>query len=263
MNSISVIIPINEMTPKLEEYFGKALKSVETQKTAPDKIYIVHTPKVKSFLKKYDFGDMKVNLITNKGDSQFTSQINAAVEKIDTDWFTVLEIDDEFSNIWVDNFIKYATTYKDIECFLPIVVDVNESGEFLNFTNEAVWAMNFSDKMGYLDNGCLLKYQNFQTSGMAFKKSSFEDIGGFKSSMKLTFVYEFLLRATYNDKRIMTIPKVGYKHTNMREGSLFWNYRNNDGEIIVPDEAKFWIDTAKKEYFFTTDRDIKYEPSVV
>ena len=96
---------------------------------------------------------------------------------------------------------------------------------------------------------------------MAFKKVDFEDIGGFKPSMKLTFVYEFLLRATYNDKRIMTIPKVGYKHTNMREWSLFWNYRNNEEEVIVPDEAKFWIDTAKKEYFFTSDRGIKYEPN--
>ena len=27
----------------------------------------------------------------------------------------------------------------------------------------------------------------------------------------------------------MTIPKIGYKHLNMREGSIFWNYKN---EII-------------------------------
>ena len=26
------------------------------------------------------------------------------------------------------------------------------------------------------------------------------------------------------------------------------------------DEAKFWIDSAKKEYFYTNNRDIKYEP---
>ena len=262
MNTISTIIPINEMTSQLEEYFGKAIESIKTQKVAADKNYIVHTPQVKDFLESYDFGDLDVTLIENTGDSQFTSQINVAVDGLETDWFTILEIDDEFSNIWIDNFKKYAEAYDDVEAFLPIVVDVNEGGEFLNFTNEAVWAMNFSDKMGYLDNGCLLKYQNFQTSGVAFKKSSFEDIGGFKPSMKLTFVYEFLLRATYNDKKIMTIPKVGYKHTNMRENSLFWNYRNKEQELVNPDEAKFWIDAAKKEYFFTTDRGIKYEPSI-
>jgi len=262
MNTITTIIPINEITPKLEEYFGKALESIKTQKILPDNVCIVHTPQVKMFLDEYDFGDLEVTLVENEGESQFTSQINVGVNNIETDWFSVLEIDDELSNIFIDNFKKYSSKYGDVEIFLPIVVDVNENGDFLNFTNEAVWAMNFSDKMGYLDNGCLLKYQNFQTSGMACKVSAFEDMGGFKPSMKLTFVYEFLLRATYNDKKIMTIPKVGYKHVNMRENSLFWNYRNDESQVIVPDEAKFWIDTAKKEYFFTTDRGIKYEPSV-
>jgi hypothetical protein len=29
---------------------------------------------------------------------------------------------------------------------------------------------------------------------------------------------------------------------------------------MTEDEVKFWIQTAKKEYFFTDDRVIKYEP---
>jgi hypothetical protein len=32
---------------------------------------------------------------------------------------------------------------------------------------------------------------------------------------------------------------------------------------MSPDEVKFWIESAKKEYFFTIDRDIKYEPQTV
>ena len=99
MNTISTIIPINEMTPKLEEYFGKALESIKKQKTLPDNICIVHTPQVKSFLDEYDFEDLEVSLVENDGDSQFTSQINLGVDNIDTDWFTILEIDDEFSRI--------------------------------------------------------------------------------------------------------------------------------------------------------------------
>ena len=76
--------------------------------------------------------------------------------------------------------------------------------------------------------------------------------------MKLTFNYEFLLRASYNDTVIMTIPKVGYKHTNQRDNSLFWDYKNNPELKLEQDEAKFWIDTAKKEYFFSTDREVVY-----
>ena len=68
-----------------------------------------------------------------------------------------------------------------------------------------------------------------------------------------------------NDLKVFTVPKVGYKHTNMREGSLFWDYRYSQDNIkkIEPQEATFWIETAKKEYFFTTDRGITYEPEVV
>ena len=109
-----------------------------------------------------------------------------------------------------------------------------------------------------LTNDLLNQYQNFQTSGMVVKKSTLDNFGGFKKSMKLTFVYEFLLRLTYNSARIMTIPRLGYKHVNMRESSLFWSYKNGNN-ILTDNEVKFWIDTAKKEYFFTNDRDIKYE----
>jgi len=56
----------------------------------------------------------------------------------------------------------------------------------------------------------------------------------------------------------MTIPKVGYKHTNQRVDSLFWDYKFNESGKLSPDEAKFWIDLAKKEYFFTKDRQVEY-----
>ncbi|MFN9954879.1 MAG: hypothetical protein ACK55I_17410, partial [bacterium] len=95
-------------------------------------------------------------------------------------------------------------------------------------------------------------------AGMVFKKSVFDDFGGFKSSIKLTFVYEFLLMLTYNSVVMMTIPKFGYKHTNMREGSIFWNYKNGSS-VMSEDEIKFWIACAKKEFYFKDDRNIKFD----
>ena len=44
---------------------------------------------------------------------------------------------------------------------------------------------------------------------------------------------------------------------NMREESLFWNYKLGNSKISES-EIKFWLATAKKEYFFVDDRDIKY-----
>jgi hypothetical protein len=97
---------------------------------------------------------------------------------------------------------------------------------------------------------------------MVIKKSTFLDFGGFKPSIKLTFVYELFLRLTYNSSKIMTIPKLGYKHINLRHGGIFWNYKNGDN-VLSEDEVKFWINSAKKEYFFNDDRQIKYEPQEV
>jgi hypothetical protein len=44
----------------------------------------------------------------------------------------------------------------------------------------------------------------------------------------------------------------------MRESSIFWNYKNGK-DVMTEKEVKFWIDTAKKEYFFITDRNIKFD----
>jgi hypothetical protein len=142
--------------------------------------------------------------------------------------------------------------------FLPVVVETDEKGVFAGFTNEATFAANFTQEMGILTNDTLQDYQNFQTAGSVIRKDVIEDFGGFKSSIKLTFIYEFLLRLTYSSTTIMTIPKLGYKHTNMREGSIFWNYKHGES-VMTEDEVKFWIQTAKREYFFIEDRTIKYE----
>jgi hypothetical protein len=59
----------------------------------------------------------------------------------------------------------------------------------------------------------------------------------------------------------MTIPKIGYKHINLREGSIFWNHKYGAGKLSE-NEVKFWIDSAKKEYFFADERPLNYEPQV-
>ena len=129
----------------------------------------------------------------------------------------------------------------------------------MSFTNENVWVKGVSSEMGLLDNETLVKMQNFNFDGMVVKKSVYQECGGLKTNMKLTFTYEFLLRLTYQDVSIMVIPKLGYKHLNNREGSLFVEYKNTIDVL----ESKFWVNKAKKEYFFTEDREITYELETV
>jgi hypothetical protein len=56
----------------------------------------------------------------------------------------------------------------------------------------------------------------------------------------------------------MTIPKVGYQHVNFREDSLFFNLKNEESSKLDEKEVKFWMDTAKKEFFFKNKRDVNY-----
>ncbi len=266
-NTITTIIPIHKFGEDDKDYFAKAIASIREQKKLPTKVMIV-VPKgseVKETLESYKYDDKIkeiVSIVENDGETDFCSQINFGVSKIETEWFSILEFDDEYSKIMFDNFYKYATHYDEVEAFLPIVLDANVEGKFLHFSNEPVWAKDFSDKLGFLDNDALLNYPQFQISGGIYKKESFETVGGLKPSIKLQFAYEFLLRMTYYDKKIMTIPKVGYKKTNMRPSALFYSYYMGDNKIR-PDEAKWWFNQAKKECYFKQDRGLTYEDEII
>lgn len=258
---VSVILPIKSVGAiSFPEYFDKAIQSLKNQKTQVNELVIVHTDETSltEFLSSYDFGELNVVKVEWTKTPNFADQVNMGVRTAKSKWISIFEFDDEYSTIWFKNVKKYSEVYNQVDAFLPIVVDTDEKGMFAGFTNEATFALNITQEMGFLTNETLQNYQNFQISGMVIKKSSYVDYGLLKPSFKLTFGYEFFLRMTHNSLRIMTIPKIGYKHTNLRTGSIFWNYKNGE-EKMVDNEVKFWIDSAKKESFFLTDRAIKYE----
>jgi len=259
--SLSVILPIKSSKAKdFDEYFEKAISSLKNQTVGFEELVIVHTQEESliDYLNSYDFGDLNVTKLLWDKDPSYASQVNYGIENAKGTWVSLFEFDDEYSSIWFKNVQKYVESFPEVQMFLPVVVETDEKGLFAGFTNEATFAANFSQEMGILTNDTLQEYQNFQTAGSIFKKSIIEDFGGFKPSVKLTFIYEFLLRLTYNSVSIMTIPRLGYKHVNLREGSIFWNYKFGEDKMIE-DEVKFWIQTAKREYFFTDDRAIKYQ----
>ncbi len=261
---ISVILPIHELNDSVKEFLTKALNSISEQKTLPDHVLIItsNDKKLKTYLNDLDFG--KINEITKvieneTGKYDFQSQINYGASICETQYFTFLEYDDEFSQIWIKNCVEYSNSYKDVGVFLPIIFETDVNGTFLSFSNENVWAQNVSEEMGYVDNNTLQKVHNFNFDGMLVNTTMFNENGGLKSNMKLTFTYEFLLRLSYLAVPIMVIPKLGYKHINNREDSLFDHYKNTIDVL----ESRFWVNKAKKEYFFTEDRDITYEVETV
>lgn len=257
---ITVLLPIHELNNDREvELFKNAINSVAVQEVIPDELMVIvpKDSKLSKELKTFDFGKAKsiVRVVENPGKTDFQSQINYGVEQTNTEWVSILEFDDEYSSKWFKNVIEYKEAHDDVSIFMPIIIDTDMDGQFMGMTNEAVWANSFSDELGLLDNNALLAFQNFNTDGVTMKKELFEEFGGFKSNIKLTFIYEFLLRMTFNGVKTMVIPRWGYKHVNVREGSLFESYQKDMDSV----EANFWLIQAKKEYYFPNERDVKYK----
>jgi hypothetical protein len=262
MKNITILLPVHKLEDDDLIMLNNALSSIEDfNNDVKVKVIIPETIKEKlnTFLDINTFNiRLDIESVLNTTETDFVSQINLGVKNCDTEWFSILEIDDEFTKTWLSSVNEYLNHFKNVDVFLPVVRDINVEGEFLSYTNESLWAYGFTDKQGVLDLEVLLEYQNYQTSGGLFRTQVVNENGGFKNNIKLTFSYEFLLRLLHNGVIIMGIPKVGYQHVNFRENSLFWSYKNDEKTKIDEDETKFWVETAKKEYFFKNKRDITY-----
>lgn len=256
---LTIVIPIHEYNETVSKLLTKAIETVETQeklKKLPQVMLAVPTQvngQITDFVKNYK-GKLELKTVLNDGSSDFQTQINVAAKKIDTEYFSILEFDDEYSTTYFYNVEKYLKKYTDdVDFYLSMMVEVNDNNEAIKITNETVWSQQFvgeNGEMGFLNISALKQYTDFKISGGIFRTDEFLNIGGFKSNIKLTFTYEFLLRALNNACKIFTIPKIGYKHLATREGSLFDNYL----KTMPMNERRFWFEVANKEYHFTNNR---------
>jgi len=262
MKNITVILPIYKLGIDEALMLDNALKSVDDFHEKV-KVTIVCPlelmVKLDEILLETKHEKLEIKKLSNPGKTDFISQLNLGIEDCDTEWFSILEIDDEYQNVWLSSMEEFSAAYTNADILLPIVRDINAEGKFLSFMNESVWAYGFSTDQGVIDKDLLMEYQNFQTSGGLYRTEIIKENGMFKDNIKLTFSYEFLLRMANLDIEILTVPKVGYQHVNLREGSLFWLYKNDDEWKLDNDEVKFWLETAKKEFYFKNKRDILYE----
>ena len=89
-----------------------------------------------------------------------------------------------------------------VECTDTTVTHIYAEGVegFMQLSQETI------AEMGYLNAKALQQYTDFKLSGAVIKKSEFENLGGYKSNIKLTFMYEFLLRALNNACKIFSMP---------------------------------------------------------
>lgn len=258
--SISIIIPVHEYNETVEPLLLTAIESVAKQSGHNElpEVVIVAPPSVVNatvpVISAEDRG-VSISFVTNEGETDYQSQVNLAVKSLSTEYFSVLEFDDDFSAAFIKNAEKHIKYYPKVDIFLTMMIEVNNENQSIKQTNETVWAQQFvgeNGEMGYLNVNSLKQYTDFKLSGAVINTEEFLNIGGYKPNIKLTFMYEFLLRALNNASVVFTIPKIGYKHLATREGSLFDDYLKN----MSINERKFWFETATKESNFINDRPI-------
>lgn len=262
--TVTIILPVHKLNDDYNLMLENAIKSVEPF-YVDAKLLIVYPQTLNQemikVLEKIEKNKLEIECHYHYNSSDFVSQVNFGINNCKTEWFSILEVDDEYKPIWLKSMFEYVKEYPEVDVFLPIVKDINTKGEFLSFTNESLWAYGFTDKQGVLDHNVLLEFQNFQTSGALYKTNVIKENGLFKDNIKLVFGLEFLLRLTSKNVQIMTVPRIGYQHVNFREDSLFWLYKHDEKMKLNEKEVKFWIDTAKKEFFYVNKRDINYVES--
>lgn len=257
IQDLSVIIPVHKFNDTIEKLLSEAINSVIEQKEVPMYVLIVGpdnnelgdfiTGKVNKMLESTE---IKSLFIINDGKLDFCSQVNLGVKNCPTNWFSILEFDDLYNDIWFKNFQLYRQYHENTGIFLPLTNVVTLGGQMLGMTNQQPWAKDFSEEIGHIDLESLMTYYDYNATGAVINKEVFLGIGGLKPSIQISFWYEFLMRMVYNGHKIFVIPKIGYMHTLDREDSLFKYYQKE----IPQDIASKWIKLAQQEYFFKYDR---------
>lgn len=262
---VTVILPIHEWNETVEKYYNKALETVNLQNGIEGEkidVLVVYSAAIQNVFEKSvepEYKNINIIYLKNEGKTDFQSQVNFGAKNVKTTYFSILEYDDEYSTTYFKIMKSYITSpdFKSIDVFLPIIVETNDNDQALKLTNETVWSKQFVGEngvMGYLNAPALNQYTDFKICGALLKTEEFNNAGGLKSNIKLTFQYEFLLRFLNNASKIYTIPKIGYKHLAVREGSLF----DKISKTMNMKERAFWFETAKKEANFFNDRPIDF-----
>lgn len=254
MTDITIIIPVHKFNEQIQQFLINSLHNIEEcrKEYTYGKLYIeiVGPKNVLDNITKNKINSEDLYLCENKGKTDFCSQINNGVNKIQTEYFSILEFDDIYTEKWFKMAHDYFYTNESVSVFLPINILTDADNKHFQYVNEVAWTSAFSNELGYLDFDCLQDYPSFNLTGGIFNTNDFKAIGGLKPSIKVAFNYEFLLRLTKKDLKVFVVPKEGYIHTIGRTDSLTDEYNNTFGK----EDIKKWFDLAKTEYVFIEDR---------
>lgn len=259
-SNLAYIIPAHKLHPGLTA----AIDSVLAQ--SPKANLILVTPKDEVYPSISDARLEKLTLVNAEGDRSFPALVNLGIEAAkgmeNVEWISILEYDDALLPYATAVFEKYRDRFDQTPVFagLTLIVDPGDRTKdqtqppaLQQMANEAAWAPNIMEVPGIVDFNAMLRMNFVLLTSTFIKLEILDEIGNLKQNMKHFSDYEFLLRIVYNGHEIRSIPKATHYHYNNGEALTTLRSLNRD-------EAEFWVNAARKEYFFEFDRELSYDP---
>lgn len=272
---VDLLVLSNELNDNDQEILKNTLENPWVERAKP------RDPKNPNQQEEFEMvsGKNKINYIIQKTQKTkfneiFNEGFNYAIDN-NYEWFSFIEHDDFVNRNWLRYFNIYSRE-KNFDALLPLTKETAPMG-FSGFMNEASWVEGFAEVAGTFDLNLILRFNCMNVTGAIYKTESIknysEEIGGeykpMKESMKINYGYEFFLRMIYNDLKFFTIPRLGYDHRINRISEKFTYFssklpidllqKSSSQGGITQEEHKFWMDLAKKEYFFENDRKKAFE----
>lgn len=195
-------------------------------------------------------------------------------------YMSITEPEDVYSLSWFELADEWSKENPEISMFLPLIKHMN-FGAFQGFMNESCWAEGMAEEVGKYDNNLLLKF-NFAAHPlgavmviptMLEQKDAYEERDGeyypMKSGIKLFNYYEFFLRSTFHDMKVMNIPRIAYElrvidihqydPRSSKIPTTLLSLPKEKGGVSAA-EAQFWSKYATDAYYMEEDDStIKYE----
>lgn len=272
-HQVDLVVMYNNLTQDeislLEGYLKNPILTIskkEDDQTINEKIELV--------------GEEKLNFHLTNGDAVNFSQIfnrgfNYATQN-EYEFYSIIEQEDALHIKWYDYSSTYFKENSTISISLPLIRNVI-NGMFNGIIGEAAWVEGLAEEAGVLDINLLLRYNIVNILGAVFKVESVKENSEqkedgfyypFKESFRLTHIYEFFLRMIYNDLKVQTIPRIGYELKMV--GKPYFSETSSkvpqNISVLAPNlggvpqnEIQFYVDLAKKEYFFDKDRNVIFK----
>ena len=223
MEKVTYIIPVNEYTDELVKYYETVFKSLAELRATEDFEVFITGPN--DVLKKCEklYKDTKCKMALSlfaTDEKDLFIKINDAVMKCTTPYFSVVEFDDSFYPYWNEVVQQYIAQER-YSVLLPMVEMFTSDDKLVGLANEIAWDAAFAgeDKLGFVSTDDLLTFRDFHVTGAYIKTEDFISLGRLKSELKIAAWYEFLLRVSNEEMKIFVVPRIGYKHTVLRDGS--------------------------------------------